>query len=110
MILKHGMHHWELQFYKVYINDNPGLTMTYSTAGSNWVVYTFKSKKKLLQSHLMGETCSKGLNLLNNCVTEKHLTPGDGLPLPWYYNHVQDHLELLTPEGEVQGSNRTTAV
>ena len=76
MILKLGMQHRELKFYKVYINDDPGLTLTYFMARSNWVVYTFEWGK-LLQSHLMGNTCSKGL-LLNNCVNENNLS----LPLP----------------------------
>ena len=34
MILKLGMYHWRLKLYKVYINDDPGLTMTYFTARS----------------------------------------------------------------------------
>ena len=61
MILKLGMQHQGLKLYNVYINDNPGLTLTYFTARSNWVAYTFEWGK-LLQSHLMGETYSKGLN------------------------------------------------
>ena len=32
MILKLGMQHWGLKFYKVYINGDPGLTLTYFTA------------------------------------------------------------------------------
>ena len=31
MILKFGMYHWGLKLYKVYINDDPGLTLTYFT-------------------------------------------------------------------------------
>ena len=54
MILKLGMYHWGLKLYKVYINDDPGLTLTYFTARSNWVTYTFEWGK-LLQSHLMVE-------------------------------------------------------
>ena len=54
MILNFGMQHRELKLYKVYINDDPGLTLTYFTARSNWVAYTFEWGK-LLQSHLMGE-------------------------------------------------------
>ena len=29
MILKLGMQHWGLKLYKVYINGDPGLTLTY---------------------------------------------------------------------------------
>ena len=58
MILNLGMEHQGLKFYKVYLNDDPGLTMTYFFAISNWVAYTFEWGK-LLQRHLMGKTYSK---------------------------------------------------
>ena len=35
MILKLGMYHWGFKRYTVYINDDPGLTLTYFTARSN---------------------------------------------------------------------------
>ena len=54
MILKLGMQHQGLKFQKVYINDDPGLTLTYFTARSNWVAYTFEWGI-LFQSHFMGE-------------------------------------------------------
>ena len=37
MILKLGMDRHGLEVYKVYINDDPGLTLTYYTAKSNLV-------------------------------------------------------------------------
>ena len=58
MILKLGMRHWVLKLYKFYVNDDPGLTLTYFTARSNWVVYMFEWGK-LLQSQLMGENLKK---------------------------------------------------
>ena len=54
MILKFGMYHLGLKLYKVYINDDPGLTLTYFTARSNWVICTFEWGK-LLSSHLIEE-------------------------------------------------------
>ena len=36
MILKLGMQHWGLKLYKVCINGDPGLTLTYFTARSNF--------------------------------------------------------------------------
>ena len=42
MILKLGMKHQGLKLYKVYINDDPGLTLTYFTTRSNSVAYTFE--------------------------------------------------------------------
>ena len=62
MIFNLGMQHKGLEFYKADINDELGLTfgLTYFTARSNWVACTFEWGK-LLQSYLMGKTCSKGL-------------------------------------------------
>ena len=54
MILKFGMLHRGLKLYKVYINDDPRLTLTYFTARSNCVTCTFEWGK-LLQSQLMEE-------------------------------------------------------
>ena len=45
MILKLCMQHQGLKLYKVYINDDSGLTMTYFTARSNWFAYTFEWRK-----------------------------------------------------------------
>ena len=45
MILKLGMQYRELKFYKVYINNNPGLTLTYFTARSNWVTWALLWEK-----------------------------------------------------------------
>ena len=49
MILKHGMLHQELKLYKVYINDDPGLTLAYFTARSNWVTYIFEWGKTVIK-------------------------------------------------------------
>ena len=54
MILKLGMKQRGLKLYKFYINNDPGLTLTYLTARSNWVICSFEWGK-LLQSHLMEE-------------------------------------------------------
>ena len=42
MMLKLGKQHQRLQLYKVYINDDPRLTLTYFTARSNWVAYMYE--------------------------------------------------------------------
>ena len=49
MTLKRDMQHRGLKLCKVYINDDPGLTLTYFTARSNLVAYIFEWGK-LLQS------------------------------------------------------------
>ena len=41
MSFKLGMQHWVLEYYQVYSNDDPGLTLTYFTARSNMVPYAF---------------------------------------------------------------------
>ena len=51
MILKLGMQHRGLKLYKVYINNDPGLTLAYLTAMSNWVLYFW-----------MGKTVTKSFN------------------------------------------------
>ena len=53
MILKVGMRHQGLKLYKIFINDDPGLTLTYFTARSNWVAFMFewgKTDTKLLNA------------------------------------------------------------
>ena len=45
MTLKLGMQHWVLKYYQVYLNDDPGLTLTYFTARSNLVPYAFVWEK-----------------------------------------------------------------
>ena len=47
MILKLDLQHHGLKLYKVYINDDPELTLTYFTARSNLVTYTFETGKVL---------------------------------------------------------------
>ena len=39
MTLKLGMQHRVLEYYQIYSNDDPGLTLTYFTARSNLVPY-----------------------------------------------------------------------
>ena len=58
MILKLGMQHRGLELYKVCINDEHGLTLTFLSERSNLVACAFKWGK-LLESNLMGKPCSK---------------------------------------------------
>ena len=43
-----SMQHWGIKVYKGCINDDPGLTLTYFTARSNWVSYAFEWGKLLV--------------------------------------------------------------
>ena len=45
MTLKLGMQHRVLEYYQVFSNDDPGLTLTYFTARSNLVLYAFVWEK-----------------------------------------------------------------
>ena len=63
MILKLGMYHRGLKRYKVYVNNDPCLTLTYLMARSNWVTYTFEWEK-LLKSNLMEENLQQRIILL----------------------------------------------
>ena len=45
MILKLGMQHRVLEYYQVYSNDDPGLTLTYFSPRSNLVPYAFVWEK-----------------------------------------------------------------
>ena len=113
MILKLGMQHQGLKIYKVYITDDPGLTLTYFTARSNWVAYTFKWGKTVTSYYIIVfllffflflfnvpvNTFSVMLrrsHLLYNCVYEKQIH------LPWgliyvydYYFQTSSSLKLL---------------
>ena len=44
MILKLGIEHQGFKLYKVYINDDPGLTLTYFAARSNLVSHAYGEK------------------------------------------------------------------
>ena len=45
MILKLSIYHWGFKLFKVYINDGPGMTLTYFTQRSNLGAYAFEWKK-----------------------------------------------------------------
>ena len=64
MILKLGMKHQGMEVYKICINHDPGMILTYFTARSTWVTHAFEWGK-LLKCHLKGKSCSKLANGLN---------------------------------------------
>ena len=45
MILKLGMKHLGMELYKVYINHDPGMTLTYFTARSTEVSHALEWEK-----------------------------------------------------------------
>ena len=50
MILKLGKKHLGIERYKVYINHDPGMTLTYFTARSTYVAHAFEWEIKALQA------------------------------------------------------------
>ena len=45
MTLKVCMQHWVLEYFQIYSNDDPELTLTYFTARSNLIPYAFVWEK-----------------------------------------------------------------
>ena len=56
MILKLGMKQQAMELYKVYINHDPGMTLTYFTARPTWVTNAFEWEK-IVKWNYMWETC-----------------------------------------------------
>ena len=84
------MKHQAMELYKIYINRDPWMTLTYFKARSNWVAHAFEWGK-LLKCHLKGKTCSKLANGLTFYDLKKKLTPVVALTKPWDYIHVYYH-------------------
>ena len=66
MILKLGMKHLEMELYKVYINHDAEMTLTYFTARSNYVAHAFEWGK-IGKCHVMAE------NLLGMSIWTEYL-------------------------------------
>ena len=67
MTLKIGMQHWVHEYYQIYSNDDPGLTMTYFMAKSNLVPYAFlwKKVKQWIFQNLLYSMISKLVDSVN---------------------------------------------
>ena len=91
------MSHWGLKLYKVYINDDPGLTLTYFKARSNLVPFAFVWEKGKAMD--FSETIVVyDLQLATDdrsdkkfLLTSKLCPLGAVCPLPWGYIHVLNH-------------------
>ena len=85
MVLKLGMQLLALELYKVCINCDPVLTLTYLMARSNVVACEWE---KLLQSNYMGKKCSKLPNQQKIFIFKKTKYPRGYFR---GYIHVYDH-------------------
>ena len=101
MILKLGMKHQAMELYKVYINHDPEMTLTYFMARSTKVPYAFKWDR-LLKYDLKGKTCMNW----RFKILKRIWTSGVGLPLPQgiihihVYNHNIQRSSSLKPLGQ----------
>ena len=97
MILKFGMQHRMLEYYHVFSNDDPGMTLTYFTARSNLVPYAFVWEKGKTMD--FSETIViYDLKLATDdrsdkkfLLTSKLCPLGALCPLPQGYKHVLNH-------------------
>ena len=100
MTFKHGMHHRVLKYYQTCSNDDPGLTLTYFTARSNFVPYAFVWEKSKTMD--FSETIVVyDLKLATDDRSDKKfllatkLCPlGAVCPLPRGYIHVLNHEKI----------------
>ena len=97
MTLKLGMQHWVLEYYQVCSNGDPGLTLTYFTARSNFVPYAFVWQKgktidfseTIVVYDLKPATDDRGDKKF--LLTSKLCPLGAVCPLPRHYIHVLNH-------------------
>ena len=96
MSLKLGMQHPVLEYYQIYSNDDPGLTLTYFTARSNLVPYAFIWEKGKTMD-FSGTIVVYDLKLATDdrsdkkfLLTSKLCPLGAVSPLPQGYIHVLD--------------------
>ena len=85
MILKLGMNHQAMELYKVCINHDPEMTLTYFTARPTWVANAFDWGK------LDGGKLAGSMQMDRRFMLMKQFYPHRScLPLPRGYIHVSD--------------------
>ena len=91
MILKLDMKHQAMELYKVYINHDPGMTLTFFTARSTYAAHAFEWKKNRKMS-FNGKRLTRNEQMDRRFMFMKIFWAKEGcLPLPWSYIHVYDH-------------------
>ena len=86
MILILGMKHQAMKLYKVCINHDLGMTLTFLRHGQLRPPMHLNGKNRK-KCHLKGKTCIKLANGLNLYDLKKKLTPEVALTLTWGYIH-----------------------
>ena len=72
--MKLGVKHPWIQYYNIYINHDPVMTLTNFMARSTWVAHAFEWEK-LLKCHLKGKASKKLANGQNIDYSEKRKRP-----------------------------------
>ena len=95
------MQHWVFKYHQVYLNYDPGLTLTYFTTRSNLVPYAFEWEKgKTMDfSETIGiydlKLATDGRSEKKFLLTSKFSPLGSVCPLPWGYIHVINHEKIV---------------
>ena len=105
MILKLCMQHRGLELFKVYINGDPGLTLTYFTARSNLGASAFEWKKTVtaVTNQLLIKWDKLAANdQINRKITflKKRIDPGVVCPLSRIYSYYFQTALSLKPLGQ----------
>ena len=80
-----------LEYYQVYSNDDPGLTLTYFTARSNLVPYAFVLEKGKTMDFLETIVVYDLKLATDDRSDKKFLLTSKLCSLPWGYIHVLNH-------------------
>ena len=88
MILKLGVKHLGMELYKVYINHDPGMTLTYFTARSAWVSHALEWEK-IGKCHVMAENLLEMSKWTEDLCVRKYFGPrGLSAPAPGLYTCI----------------------
>ena len=99
MTLKFCMQHWVLEYYQIYSNDDPGLTLTYFTANLDPYAFVWEKGKTMDFSETI-VVCDLKLTTENRSDRKFLFTPklyplGAVFPLPRGYIHVLNHEKIV---------------
>ena len=103
MSLKLGMKHQAMELYKVCINYDPGMTLTFFTARSTYAAHAFEWEKigkcQLMAKNLLGmrKWTEYSCNIFG---------PEGCLPLPRGFIHVYDHNVLTSSSLKPLGQSK----
>ena len=90
------MQHWLLECYKIYSNDDPGLTLTYLTARSNLVPFVFVwEDASALDFPETIEACEVKVGTYNQISEYIRFTQGKGHSLIFVQCHLDSKHQVV---------------